>query len=408
MEELKALKAMRKELTRRHYEELGEAESKGKFVTWSPVGGPPAEILYAMDISPCFPENYVTVCCAKQEAREFCEATEARGYTIDLCSYARCGMGMMLENKGPYGPMPRPKFILGTSYACNPYTQWFETMARHWKIPFFYWEGFHVLGKTTQEQVEYLVAGLRKFISFLEEQTGRKLDWDRLKETVRLSDEAHELWRQVLDYRRAIPCPIGAREISGDIFYVIVYPGKQEAVDYYTLLRDEVKERVEKGIGIIPNEKYRLAYLNIPIWYNLQLFDYFSERGAVFVHEYYTAWVWAGWSWEQRLDPEKPLESLALKWGNFWNTWDVDKRVRKYEEIIEPFHIDGLVLFANKSCKDLVLGQRDIAKTLEEKLGIPSMEFEAEMADPRSLPEPEVKAKIDSFLEMLTQRKGVK
>jgi hypothetical protein len=33
------------------------------------------------------------------------------------------------------------------------------------------------------------------------------------------------------------------------------------------------------------------------------------------------------------------------------------------------------------------------------------MTFEAEMADPRSLHEAEVKSRIDSFLEMLEQRK---
>lgn len=81
--------------------------------------------------------------------------------------------------------------------------------------------------------------------------------------------------------------------------------------------------------------------------------------------------------------------------------------MRKYEELIPQYSIDGMVFFTNRSCKPVTLGQYDIARALKEKFGLPTMEFEAEMADPRSFAEAQVKANIDAFLELIAQRKGV-
>ncbi|MHA1431042.1 MAG: hypothetical protein ACTSRV_11725 [Candidatus Freyarchaeota archaeon] len=66
---------------------------------------------------------------------------------------------------------------------------------------------------------------------------------------------------------------------------------------FYEGLLSEVKERVKNKIGVIPEEKYRLLWDNIVLWYNVGLSNYFHKYGAVFVLEPYTM-VWSG-----RLDP---------------------------------------------------------------------------------------------------------
>ena len=129
---------------------------------------------------------------------------------------------------------------------------------------------------------------------------------DRLKEGGPLSDQACELWDEIMTYRRFIPTPFSAAEM-GIMFVMVTRQGTQIAVDFLTSVRDEVRERAADGIGVIENEKIRLFWDNIPLWYNMGLFNYFEKLGGVVVAETYSA------AWSMRMDPDKPIESLACK-----------------------------------------------------------------------------------------------
>ncbi|MHA1262682.1 MAG: 2-hydroxyacyl-CoA dehydratase, partial [Candidatus Freyarchaeota archaeon] len=85
--------------------------------------------------------------------------------------------------------------------------------------------------------------------------------------------------------RKNSPCPIGAADVLSCMFAIVTLPGTQAAVDFYERLLSEVKERVKNKIGLIPEEKYRLLWDNIVLWYNVGLSNYFHKYGAVFVLE---------------------------------------------------------------------------------------------------------------------------
>ncbi|UCH31636.1 MAG: hypothetical protein JSV05_09140, partial [Candidatus Bathyarchaeota archaeon] len=55
------------------YENAHNAKAKGKSVAWV-ASTFPVEILLAMDIFPVWPENYASLCAAKQVSVELCEA----------------------------------------------------------------------------------------------------------------------------------------------------------------------------------------------------------------------------------------------------------------------------------------------------------------------------------------------
>jgi len=59
--------------------------------------------------------------------------------------------------------------------------------------------------------------------------------------------------------------------------------GTQEALDFYTALREELKARVAAGQGAVQDEKYRLLWGGgLPAWFALADFDYFASKGASF------------------------------------------------------------------------------------------------------------------------------
>ncbi len=169
-----------------------------------------------------------------------------------------------------------------------------------------------------------------------------------------------------------------------------------------TRLRDEVRQRAEQGIGVIEQERIRLFWDNIPLWYNMGLFNAFEDWGAVFVAETYSA------AWSMRMDPRKPIESLALKSLVSYpmaSCTSIRKRRDMVLQACRQYRIDGAVLHSNKSCVPISLGQMDIKQALEEELGIPSVVVDGDHMDDRNFSAGQFRARVEAFLEMLLEKK---
>ncbi len=401
----KKIGQLRREVTKSHYQELAEARSKGIPVGFF-IGYGPTEVAYAMGVLPLIPENYITICCAKRIAERFCEAAEAKGIPRDVCAYAKVGLGMMWLEDGPYGPMPKPDFVVAWPWVCDTYAKAWEIMARYYEVPLFNFDGPYTIdGRREEYETEWMIGQIKDLCTFIEEVTGKKFDYDRFKEAMKLSAQATDLAWQIQEYRKAIPCPWGLREVTNDLFYLVTQLGRPEAVEYFTLVRDHVKERVENKIGVLPKERFRLMWDNVPLWYKLELIDYFSEHGAVFPIDTYTL-MWQGHSMEgYHLDPEHPFESLATGLLLRYNMMGLEVEVDCFERMIKEWNCDGAVFFSNRNCLLLARALFLKEKVLRERTGILTMDFEAEMADPRSFHEAEVMARIDAFLEMLERKK---
>ena len=61
--------------------------------------------------------------------------------------------------------------------------------------------------------------------------------------------------------------------------------GSKECDDFYQALLAELKERVAQGIGVVPEEKFRLMWTGLPFWYNMRFLNYCEEFGGVIVIE---------------------------------------------------------------------------------------------------------------------------
>jgi len=380
-----------------HYMSAVQAHSEGKWVAWCTAVAPPSEILYTMGIQPLFPENYACVVTVMRAARNMFETSEAYGISRDLCSYSRCVMGSILGSEAPFGGMEKPDVLLSTKNVCIVYMKWWELMAHTLKCPLYVIDSPAITDKIEKHHVKYVDEQLRSLASELEKITGTSLDEEKLKEAVKLSDRAAELWRKVIEYRRAKPCPMGVTDSSAAMFPIVASAGTQEAVEYYERLLNEVSERVRQSVGALEEEKFRLLLSGIPYWHHLRMFNYLEDKyRAVFVHELYTA-TWGLAS----LNPAKPFESLAYKTllnpTNMPISWSRDW----INGLVKDFDVDGIVLLSSRSCKATSIGNLTIQKVLRDEYGIPSVVLEADHTDDRAYSEAEVNAKLDAFMEML-------
>src|SRR5660398_278760 len=158
---------------------------------------------------------------------------------------------------------------------------------------------------------------------------------------------------ETLDLRRAHPCPITAADIFTHMFPMVALRGTPEFVEHLRLLRDEVKDRVERGFAAVPEERYRLLWDNLPPWYDLRLFSDLAKQGANFVIDTYTqAW---GPRYMGEIDTVDPLRSLAGYMGSGFLNVQVEKRYELLEELVDLYDVDGVVFHSDRSCKPFSL-----------------------------------------------------
>ncbi len=392
-----------------YYLECVQAKGSGKPVGWMPPMNGAIEIFYALDLMPVFPENWSPVCAAFGLAPQNFETAHARGYSRDLCGYLRNILGYvhgpMTEPGTLLGGLPAPDILISPGAGCVPVMKIFHELERRFpKAKVFRADLPQVAIEDMQPfHLEYAVAEIKRLIAWLEEVTGRRLDRDRLVEAVRLSDEACRLWDEIMSYRRHRPSPFSAAEI-GIMFVMVTRQGTRIAVDFLQKILDEVRGRAAAGAGVVPEEKVRLFWDNIPLWYNLGLLSYFETAGGVIVAETYSA------AWSLRLDPERPLESLALKSLKSYplvSCVSIKTRMDMVLKACREYHIDGAILHRNRSCLPITLGQMNLKQALMRELGVPSVIIDGDHMDPENFSMGQFQARADAFFEMLLSRRGL-
>ncbi len=400
-----------KELTRvvaDFYAECNRARNENRPVGWMPPMNGAIEIFYAMGLQPFFPENWSPVCAAFGLAPGNFEVAEKMGYSNDLCGYLRNIIGYvhgpMKNGDTTLGGIPEPDILLSPGGGCNPVMKIFEALEERFPRASVFRADLPQVApeEITKHHVDYAVSEMKRLIAFLEETTGRRLDIDRLKEVVRLSDRACELWDEIMSFRKHIPSPFSAAEI-GIMFVMVTRQGTKVAVDFLEKVLNEVRNRAEARIGVIENEEIRLFWDNIPLWYNMGLFNYFEKAGGVIVAETYSA------AWSIRLDPERPIESLARKSLLSYplvSCVSVEKRIEMVKKACMEYHIDGVILHKNKSCLPITLGQMEIKKELAKEPGIPCLVIDADHMDERNFSFAQFQTRADSFMEMLKAKKS--
>jgi bcr-type benzoyl-CoA reductase subunit B len=398
---IKAVKKM-KEIMTAYYIDAKTAGQNGKKVAWITSGGP-VEPLIALDIIPVYPENHGAMIGASKMGGDLCEKAEQMGYSSDLCSYARSDISAATVNGGPIGGLPRPDMLVCCNNICGTVLKWYEIQARYFKVPLFILDTPFCHTELTKEARRYVQEQINGYITFLEQASGKKLDFDRMQEVGRLSVEGQRLWQAVLDTAINRPAPLSAFDAFFHLALIVTLRGTKQAIDYYRILLDEMQERVASGIGAVPNEKYRLLWDNIPVWFRTKwLSEKFAAHDACLVADTYTT-AWCGSL--KYVDEHHFLETMAECYTRIYLNIGVDEMARQVIDMVKKYGADGLVMHSNRSCKPYSLGQYDIQRIVREEMGIPTVIIEADMVDERSFSEGQIETRIEAFIELLREKK---
>jgi benzoyl-CoA reductase/2-hydroxyglutaryl-CoA dehydratase subunit BcrC/BadD/HgdB len=368
----------------------------GKKVAWITSGGP-VEPLYAMGVLPFYPENYGAMCGAARSSVSLCEIAERKGYSRDLCSYARGDIGSSLSGQGPLGTLPPPDFLVCGNNICGTVMKWYEIQARQYGVPVFFLDTPFIHDRFEAHTEQYVQEQLQEFAGFLEQQLKKPFSLKKLERVGANSLEAVTLWKEILELSRKRPAPFAAFDAFIHMAPIVTLRGTRWAVRYYRKLKKELEERVRKGLGAFAREDIRLVWDNIPIWYDIRrLSRLLAAQGAVLVADTYTsAWTLSA------LNLERPLESLARSYATVHLNMGLEYKIRKMAQLVTDYQADGFIMHSNRSCKTYSLGQYDLKKKVSEITGKPGLILEADHTDARCYSPQQAENLVQTFLEMV-------
>jgi benzoyl-CoA reductase/2-hydroxyglutaryl-CoA dehydratase subunit BcrC/BadD/HgdB len=362
------------------------------------TSGAPVEILVGMGVATVYPENYGALLGAQQAAVPLAQVAEEQGFSPDLCSYARCHVGSVLDPKNaPQGGLPRPDLLVASNNICGTVIKWYQALAQQLNVPLFLLDApyQHEPG-LADHTLQYVAAQLEDLIAWVTRHTGRRLNQHKFEQALQLSNEAVTLWREIRELCQARPSPLNAPDLFLTMAPIVVLRGSKDAVTFYRKLKAEVEGRVSRGEGAIMEERYRLLWDNIAIWYRLfRLFSLFTDAGACFVVDTYTN------AWSVSVDTDDPILGLAQTYSTVYINQSLQARADQMVDLVERFGVDGLVFHSNRSCKPYSLGQYEVLEEIGRRTGVPGLILEADMCDTRLYADEPIKNRIQAFLELL-------
>jgi benzoyl-CoA reductase/2-hydroxyglutaryl-CoA dehydratase subunit BcrC/BadD/HgdB len=374
-----------KELMSHHYFQ-GRYADGAVPVAWV-TSGFPVEVLRALGYHTVYPENHAALCGVSRLTPEYSDVAEARGYSRDLCSYVRTDLGSLLSGKTPVGRLPKPQLLACCTNICQTVLYWYRELSRHLDVPLVLVDTPFVQGQASPHQLAYVKEQLTELAEVAGRVSGRPLDAERLVEVTRTAQAGTRLWGECLAASRARPAPWTGIDGFFHNAPIVTLRGTEPCNAYYRLLRDELNDRVARGIGGLKEEKHRLLWDNLPVWFAVRRFStLLAERGFNFVAtSYANAWAEAG----VRIDPADPIGSAAWAYSHIILNQDLPNRLDILRRLSRDYAVDGAILHSDRSCKPYSIGQVDLRERLAGELGIRVLLLEADHNDPRAwAPEP--------------------
>ena len=384
-----------KEILSLHYLE-GRYADGAVPVAWV-TSGFPVEILRPLGFHAVYPENHAALCAARHALPELVQAAEREGYSQDLCSYARCDLGSVASGQTPVGRLPRPDLLCCATNICQTVLYWYRALAERFQVPLVLVDTPFVYGQARPHDVTYVVEQLREAAAAAERVTGRHIEPEALAEATRLAREGTELWGACLATNQAVPAPWTGFDQFAHMAPIVALRGTEECNAYYRSLLDELRHRVQTGVGGILEERVRLLWDNLPVWFELRhLATLLAESGFTFVcSTYANAWSEMG----AVIDPGDPWGSAARAYQHVILNRDLRSKLALMKSLCRSYRAAGAVLHSDRSCKPYSIGQIDLRERLTQEAGVRALVLEADHGDPRAWSPEQADTRLRAFME---------
>ncbi|MFC1926131.1 2-hydroxyacyl-CoA dehydratase subunit D [Chloroflexota bacterium] len=377
------------------YKPLLEAFETGKPVVYMNFSMN-SELFTAMDMVPIIIDGLALELSRGEGGRgalEFIDIAE-RYTSAHLCSDNKTTLGAALS-----GAMPAPSIIVHGSAPCDSAIASYPAMADFYDVPYFCVEYPYF---KDERGYNYMSDEFKRLVSALEKVTGRKMDLDKLKEVMKYSNTTREYWLKIRELRRTVPCPVGSLDVIVDAGIMGHLGGTSFAADYMRKRYELLKDRVDKGVGHLKEEKYRLVWPYGWAVFEPTLISWLEQKyGAITVATMFGNSQ--AQPFEDISDYDKIVMSLAKTYVNLpmlkevYASWEafVDTAIDMYNY----FKADVAIFGGHVACKSNWAIMKLIKDKIQETTGMPLLILEWDDFDPRIMSADQVRAKIDEYFE---------
>ena len=338
--------------------------------------------------------------CNSQNTLDFIDGAQAVGIPADCCSADKLAIGAI--HRGLYPP---PVCTVGINTPCDAQVLSTQVMAELGEAPFF---PIDVPYYHNEETILHVAGQLKELIPFLEENTGRKMDYDRLREACEMSNRTAENIWEWLDWRKQVPLTQSSKLVGFTLLLQILFAGSQKGVDVTQGLLREARERTQRGERFF-EERVRAVWYQDAVWTDLQIYDWFERELGLTV----PVDIFGFYANEGLIDtstPETMIYGLARKLVNCHPMarqfrGDIDFYVKDFMHMLEAFKADCCIFAGHIACKH-AWGGIGLFKEACRRADIPLLVFEFDMFDPRVTSYEDVYFEVERFVnEIVYPRK---
>jgi benzoyl-CoA reductase/2-hydroxyglutaryl-CoA dehydratase subunit BcrC/BadD/HgdB len=358
-------------------------------IAWCGITAP-FDLLNAMGVTSCFVEFIGAMLASAGAVGPFIEETDHAGYSSDSCSYHRSVSGAAIK-----GMMPAPEFLIGTTNPCSGGLAVLENLARHFGRELFV---LHIPQDDSGGNVRFLADQMREMVAFASRVSGRKLDDDRLRRSVELSNRASAVMKEIFELARHMPSPVASRDLSNFGIVMSLFLGGEPAVTIAEAYRDEFKNRIDAGNDGRSGGKFRLLWIQNRIQFKHGLEKMLEEEyGASIISDELNDITW------DPIDPENPFEGFARRSISIPFNGTIETRIEHLKKLARQYRIDGAVNPCNWGCRQGT-GARGLIENGLREIGVPVLNIEVDCVDSRKFTEGQIRTRLEAFMEMLQSR----
>jgi benzoyl-CoA reductase/2-hydroxyglutaryl-CoA dehydratase subunit BcrC/BadD/HgdB len=391
-------------------EHFMEADSASKDpdqkVAWCTSVGP-AELLTAFGFKLYFPENHGAMLGTTRLSTDYIPYANAAGYSPEICSYLTSDVGAYLRSETPLTKaydiksIPRPDVLVYNTNQCRDVQEWFSYYSREFNVPVMGVNAPKAVDVLEEHHISDTESQLEAMVEPLEKISGNKFDPKALSEAVRLSKEATDLWKDVLNTAKNVPSPLTFFDGTVHMGPIVVMRGLEKAVDYYKELKAEMEERIKENVAAVDDEKFRLYWDGMPIWGKLRPLSeqLFHLKACVVASTYCNSWIF------DSFDPDNPFYSMAKAYTEIFINRSERIKERYIADIVKEFKIDGIIFHDSRTCPNNSNARYGMPGRMREKFGIPSLIISGDLNDLRCYSEEQAKTNIEAFIEQLEESK---
>lgn len=340
----------------------------------------PVEIMQCFDLQCISMECMSSFFSGFQIEDYFIDQAENAGIAATLCSYHKNFIGGVNA-----GVIPKADLSVTTSMICDGNVNTFRYLQEKHQVPSFV---IDVPNEYSKMAESYVVEQLKELIQVLEERYHKKMDMERLKETLRRENESKRLYRSFLQKQRGKYYPNTMTLHLYMLFATHLNIGSPECLSFFQLLERDIDQYPEfHGKGIL--------WIHLLPYYQETLKNYFNYE-----EKYYIQACELNVDYMEELDVEHPLEALARKMIlNIFNG-SYERKAKAVADLVKELDSDGVIHFCHWGCKQSAGGVM-LMKEEMRRLEVPMLALDGDAMDRRNSHDGQIKTRLEAFLELI-------